>query len=1056
MEKQQSRKLAVILHADIVGSTALVRRDETLAHARIHDAFRRFSETIDAYGGRVHEVRGDALVAEFSRASDAVSAALQFQRADCEHNARLGDEIVPWARVGIALGEEVFADDTVTGSGVVLAQRLEQLAEAGGVVIQGAAAETVPQRMPFDYKSLGEREVKGFDQPIRAFTVSLRCGESAPPPEARHRSSRTPSKGAWAFGAVAILVAIAATVMWWQPWAPSTEPASVERMAFPLPDKPSIAVLPFDNLSGDTQKEYFVDGLTEEVITELSRFGELFVIARNSTFTYKNKPVRINQVAEELGVRYVLEGSVRRTDDSLVVTAQLIDATTGAHIWAERYSKPVADFSALEDEIVRKIVSTVASRVDNVERRIASRKGTDNLNAYELVLQGFGLMEDYVEASNRQARKLFETAISLDPRYSRAHTGLAATHIFAHLFGWEDDGGHLGRAREATLRAIELDDGDNEARASLGWIHIYEGRVDEGVAEIEKSLALNPNDVSVLANGAYALTYQGSFDKAIDWVQRAMRLDPFHADHYYDVLGWAYFFQRKYDAALGEMMRIARPNAGQNRVLAAIYARLGKMDMARVHAEKVLELEPEFTVSTFTKTLPFRDPADREFYLDALRISGLPEYPAPQLPDRASIAVLPFDNLSDDPEQEYFADGMTEDLITDLAKLESLLVIARNTVFTYKDRSVVVPEVARELGVKYILEGSVRRAGDVVRINTQLIDGASGTHIWAERYDGSLADIFSLQDQVTSAIVAQLEITLTPDEQARQSAKYTDNPDAYDAYLRGWQFYRRLTPQDFVQAIPHLRRAVELDPDYGQAWAALASIYWIIYRKGEAWSLIVNPDPSNQISMWGARDKAQALLRNAMRHPTPLAHQIESQISWDYRQYDLAIAEARRAVALNLNDPAGHLAMAWALVFDGQGEAAIAATETALRLDPDFPGEPLFAQGTALLLLGRAEEARATLLRALGFAPENFAILVPLAVAYARNGQLEEARTTIREHHENIIFAQPRVEQYMRWWPFKREADVRLFGDGLIQAGMCCAPQFEDYVANLRKGGTLE
>ncbi len=176
MEKQQSRKLAVILHADIVGSTALVRRDETLAHARIHDAFRRFSETIDAYGGRVHEVRGDALVAEFSRASDAVSAALQFQRADCEHNARLGDEIVPWARVGIALGEEVFADDTVTGSGVVLAQRLEQLAEAGGVVIQGAAAETVPQRMPFDYKSLGEREVKGFDQPIRAFTVSLRCG----------------------------------------------------------------------------------------------------------------------------------------------------------------------------------------------------------------------------------------------------------------------------------------------------------------------------------------------------------------------------------------------------------------------------------------------------------------------------------------------------------------------------------------------------------------------------------------------------------------------------------------------------------------------------------------------------------------------------------------------------------------------------------------------------------------------------------------------------------------------------------------------------------------
>ena len=227
------------------------------------------------------------------------------------------------------------------------------------------------------------------------------------------------------------------------------------------------------------------------------------------------------------------------------------------------------------------------------------------------------------------------------------------------------------------------------------------------------------------------------------------------------------------------------------------------------------------------------------------------------LPDRPSIAVLPFTNMSDDPNQEYFVDGMTEDLITDLAKIESLFVIARNTVFTYKGKSVVVPDVARELGVRYVLEGSVRRVGDQVRINTQLIDGASGAHIWAERYDGSLTDIFALQDQITSAIVAQLKITLTPDEQRLQVLKGTDNPDAHDAYLRGWQFYRRYTPEDFVEAIPHLERAVKLDPDYGQAWAALASVYWITHRKGTAWSLIVNPDKSNSVSWNGARDKAQ-------------------------------------------------------------------------------------------------------------------------------------------------------------------------------------------------------
>jgi TolB-like protein/class 3 adenylate cyclase len=260
------------------------------------------------------------------------------------------------------------------------------------------------------------------------------------------------------------------------------------------------------------------------------------------------------------------------------------------------------------------------------------------------------------------------------------------------------------------------------------------------------------------------------------------------------------------------------------------------------------------------------------------------------LPDRPSIAVLPFNNMSDDPSQEYFVDGMTEDLITNLAKIKSLFVIARNTVFTYKGKSVVVPDVARKLGVKYVLEGSVRRVGKAIRINTQLIDGANGAHIWAERYDGTLADIFSLQDKVTGEIVAQLQISLTPDEQNRRERGDTDNSDAHDAYLRGWQLYRRYTPEDFVKAIPHLKRAVELDPDYGQAWAALASIYWISYRKSFAWSWIVNPDKSNQVSFVGSRDKAEINLKQAMRNPTPLAHQIESQISWDYRQFERALS----------------------------------------------------------------------------------------------------------------------------------------------------------------------
>ena len=428
------------------------------------------------------------------------------------------------------------------------------------------------------------------------------------------------------------------------------------------------------------------------------------------------------------------------------------------------------------------------------------------------------------------------------------------------------------------------------------------------------------------------------------------------------------------------------------------------------------------------------------------------------LPDKPSIAVLPFTNLSDDPNQEYFVDGMTEDLITDLAKIESLFVIARNTVFTYKGKSVVVPDVARELGIRYVLEGSVRRVGDVVRINTQLIDGVSGAHIWAERYDGTLADIFALQDKVTREIVAQLQITLTPDQQNRRETGGTDNPNAHDAYLRGWQLYRRYTPEDFVEAIPHLERAVELDPDYGQAWAALASIYWITHRKGTAWSLIVNPDESIQVSWIGARDKAEINLRQAMRNPTPLAHQVESQISWDYRQFERALAEAEQAVDLDPNDPEGHLAMAWALIFSGRAEAAIASTETAIRLDPNFPGSPLVALGTAQLMLERYDEAQTTLQRALAFRPGDLGIMVPLGIAYARTDQQEEAKAALQIFFDDflVFYPSPKIENYMPWWPFRREVDVRLFGGGLIKAGLCCEDQFEAYIGSLRQGGTLE
>ena len=329
MEKDHlSRKLAVLLHADVVGSTSLVQKNETLAHERIQDTYRRYSETISSYGGVAIEIRGDALVAEFAKVSDTVSASLAFQATNTVLNEKISDDIQPVLRIGIAMGEVVVADNTVTGEGIVLAQRLEQLAEPGGVCIQGAAYETLPKRLPFKYENLGEQQVKGFDEPVRVYTVSLESGGVIPESQAVAQSATS---------------------------APD------------LPEKPSIAVLPFINMSGDPEQEYFSDGITEDITTALSYFTGLFVIARNSSFSYKGKLMDAKQIAGELGVRYLLEGSVRRSENHIRINCQLINAVTGSHIWAQRFDRDLEDIFELQDEITRVIVGSIAPQIELAE-----------------------------------------------------------------------------------------------------------------------------------------------------------------------------------------------------------------------------------------------------------------------------------------------------------------------------------------------------------------------------------------------------------------------------------------------------------------------------------------------------------------------------------------------------------------------------------------------------------------------------------------------------------------------------------------------------------------
>ncbi len=590
MEEEPTRKLAVLLHADVVHSTELVRRDETLAHHRIQDAFRRLSETVSRHGGVAHEVRGDALVAEFSKASDAVAASIDFHTANAVHNQALSDDIRPVVRVGIAMGEVLVADNTVTGEGVVLAQRLEQLAEPGGVCIQGAAYETVPKRLPFVYDDIGEHQLKGFDQPVKVYAVR----EASPP-------------------------------------ASSIDSSPGKSGELELPEGPSIAVLPFTNMSSDPEQEFFSDGVTEDIITALSKTSAMLVIARNSTFTYKGKAVDVRQVGREQGVRYVLEGSVRKAGNRVRVTAQLIDATTSQHKWAERYDRDLEDIFAVQDEITRSIVSALDVRLSEGEQARFWSSGTLNLDAWECVRVGLDLLNGYRAEDIPGVLGLAQRAIDLDPDYAAAWV-LSSWAYFHKCDDRSVSKKERDSARESVggcaQRALEIDATCAEAHSALGLYYLSKNEIERAVAQADKAVELAPNHADILAIAAAIMNKSGQPEKATDRVQKAMRLSPVYPTWFLGILGQSSRLTGNFERALDafqEMIRRQTDSLGGHINLAATYGEMDRTDEAMASAREVLRIAPDFSIEAYLGELAYSDPAETERFGAALRKAGLPD-----------------------------------------------------------------------------------------------------------------------------------------------------------------------------------------------------------------------------------------------------------------------------------------------------------------------------------------------------------------------------------------------------------------------------------------------
>jgi TolB-like protein/class 3 adenylate cyclase/Tfp pilus assembly protein PilF len=547
------RRLAAILHADVKGYSRLIGEDEVATLPVLAAYLDRMKTLVQQHGGHAVGSRGDSLLAEFPSVVEAVQCAVEIQQ-----HLKIANAEFPVARriefrIGINLGEIVVDGEQIHGDGINIAVRLEGLAEAGGIFISDVVREQVKNRLPLQYKYIGERALKNIATPVRVWQVVAEPRPSGSKAESQKLSGVTPRS--WSrIVLVGLLVAGGISSLLYfllpSPTPPSASRIQEESPSLPPPDKTSIVVLPFVNLSKDPDQEYFSDGLTETLTGDLSQISSLFVIARDSAFTYKGKAVKVQDVAREMGVRYVLEGSVLKADNQVRIAAQLIDATTGYHLWSERYDRPWLKILTLQDEIVRKIVTTLKLQLAVQEIGDVVGKHTENVEAYDAFLRGQTYFLRFTKETNAQARQMFEKALALDPQYAEACAFLSWSYWIDWTFRWNADPQTLERASALAQQAVSLDDSLPQAHSSLSWVLAQQHQYQQAIAEGERGIALDPNNADSYAHHAETLLLAGRPEDALRAVEQAVRLNPRYPFWYSFFLGYAYTFTGRYAEAI--------------------------------------------------------------------------------------------------------------------------------------------------------------------------------------------------------------------------------------------------------------------------------------------------------------------------------------------------------------------------------------------------------------------------------------------------------------------------------------------------------------------------
>jgi eukaryotic-like serine/threonine-protein kinase len=821
----------------------------------------------------------------------------------------------------------------------------------------------------------------------------------------------------------------------------------------PAPQK-SIAVLPFQNLSADPGNAYLADGIQEEILTRLSKIADLKVISRTSTQRYKDPSRNLREIAKQLGVAHILEGTVQKAADQVRVNVQLINAQTDAHLWADKFDRKVADIFSAESEIATKIAQTLQAKLTGSEQRTIAASQTQNSEAHELYLKGRFFMEKRTADDLKKAIELFKQALAKDPNYAAAYAGMADVYVILPIYVGGSAREAIANARAAAEKALAIDDELAEAHSALGFAFAADFDWHDARREFERAIQLDPNFAGAhYCFGFYVFGPLGDLAGAIAEMKRAIELDPLSTNMIGN-LGYCYIFARRYPEAIAAgrkaveldprapkgngMIALGLDLSGQVSeaiaqyekafevtggdyhflpYLSRLYGLRGERAKALQISEQAKQIEAkqdiewaygyalvaigqgdyeeainwlersyrakELLVASYFKFDPVLDPLrgnprfekllqqiDADFTRNA-------ETPTPQ----KSIAVLPFENLSDDPKNAYFADGIQEEILTRLSKIADLKVISRTSTQRYKNTSEPLSAIAEQLGVAHVVEGTVQKAADQVRVNVQLINAQTDAHLWADKYDRKLTDIFSAESEIATKIAETLQAKLSGSERRAIAAHPTKNTEAHDLYLKGRYQWRNFYASGYERVREYFEQAIALDPSYAPAYAGLST-----YHAWAAANGIFAPDH------WPLAEEA---LRKAfsLDETLPEAYNALAAIEVYYkRDWPAAERAFRRGIELdpNFGDLPDHYGLCLAYV--GRFSEAIEQNNRALELDPFFPGANL-QHGTILFFSRDYERAAAQFAKTLEMFPDNTTAHERLGEVCAKRGMTQEAIT---------------------------------------------------------------